>query len=44
MLRAVAFDYRDTLAEFRWDETLWGCGVEALVAAEQLPECPALLG
>ena len=33
MLRAVAFDYRDTLAEFRWDETLWRCGVEALVAA-----------
>lgn len=33
MLRAVAFDYRDTLAEFRWDEALWGRGVEALVVA-----------
>ncbi len=33
MLRAVAFDYRDTLAEFRWDEALWRRGVEALVAA-----------
>ena len=33
MLEAVAFDYRDTLAEFRWDEALWGRGVEALVAA-----------
>ncbi|HEX3331931.1 MAG TPA: HAD family hydrolase [Gaiellales bacterium] len=32
MLRAVAFDYRDTLAEFRWDEALWRRGVEALVA------------
>ena len=30
-LRAVAFDYRDTLAEFRWDEALWRRGVEALV-------------
>lgn len=33
MLRAVAFDHRDTLAEFRWDEGLWRRGVEALVAA-----------
>lgn len=33
MLRAVAFDYRDTLAEFRWDEALWRRGVEALVVA-----------
>ena len=33
MLRAAAFDYRDTLAEFRWDEALWRRGVEALVAA-----------
>jgi len=33
VLRAVAFDYRDTLAEFRWDEGLWRRGVEALVAA-----------
>jgi FMN phosphatase YigB (HAD superfamily) len=33
VLRAVAFDYRDTLAEFRWDEALWRRGVEALVAA-----------
>ena len=33
MLRAVAFDYRDTLAEFRWDEALWRRGVRALVAA-----------
>jgi len=32
VLRAVAFDYRDTLAEFRWDEALWRRGVEALVA------------
>ncbi len=32
MLRAVAFDHRDTLAEFRWDEALWRRGVEALVA------------
>lgn len=29
----MAFDYRDTLAEFRWDEALWRRGVEALVAA-----------
>jgi len=33
VLRAVAFDYRDTLAEFRWDEALWRRGVDALVAA-----------
>ena len=33
MLEAVAFDYGDTLAEFRWDEGLWRRGVEALVAA-----------
>jgi FMN phosphatase YigB (HAD superfamily) len=33
VLEAVAFDYRDTLAEFRWDEALWWRGVEALVAA-----------
>jgi putative hydrolase of the HAD superfamily len=33
VLDAVAFDYRDTLAEFRWDEALWRRGVEALVAA-----------
>jgi FMN phosphatase YigB (HAD superfamily) len=33
VLRAVAFDYRDTLAEFRWDEALWRRGVAALVAA-----------
>jgi FMN phosphatase YigB (HAD superfamily) len=33
VLEAVAFDYRDTLAEFRWDEGLWRRGVEALVAA-----------
>ena len=33
MLEAVAFDHRDTLAEFRWDEALWRRGVEALVAA-----------
>jgi putative hydrolase of the HAD superfamily len=33
VLRAVAFDYRDTLAEFRWDEALWRRGVAALLAA-----------
>lgn len=33
MLEAVAFDYRDTLAQFRWDEALWRRGVDALVAA-----------
>jgi FMN phosphatase YigB (HAD superfamily) len=33
VLEAVAFDYRDTLAEFRWDDGLWRSGVEALVAA-----------
>jgi FMN phosphatase YigB (HAD superfamily) len=33
VLEAVAFDHRDTLAEFRWDEALWREGVEVLVAA-----------
>jgi FMN phosphatase YigB (HAD superfamily) len=33
VVEAVAFDYRDTLAEFRWDDALWRRGVEALVAA-----------
>jgi len=33
VLRAVAFDYRDTLAEFRWDEARWRRGVAVLVAA-----------
>jgi len=33
VLRAVAFDYRDTLAEFRWDDALWLRGVAALLAA-----------
>jgi FMN phosphatase YigB (HAD superfamily) len=33
VLEAVAFDHRDTLAEFRWDEGLWRQGVRALVAA-----------
>jgi FMN phosphatase YigB (HAD superfamily) len=33
VLEAVAFDYRDTLAQFRWDERLWRRGLEALVAA-----------
>jgi FMN phosphatase YigB (HAD superfamily) len=33
VLRAVAFDYRDTLAEFRWDDARWRRGVEALLAA-----------
>jgi FMN phosphatase YigB (HAD superfamily) len=33
VLEAVAFDYRDTLAEFRWDDELWRRGVAALVAA-----------
>jgi len=33
LLRAVAFDYRDTLAEFRWDDATWRRGVAALVAA-----------
>lgn len=31
MLRAVAFDYRDTLAEFRWDDGLWRRGVRAML-------------
>jgi putative hydrolase of the HAD superfamily len=33
VVRAVAFDYRDTLAEFRWDDGLWRCGVAAMLAA-----------
>jgi HAD superfamily hydrolase (TIGR01509 family) len=33
VLEAVAFDYRDTLAEFRWDEARWRRGLEALVVA-----------
>jgi putative hydrolase of the HAD superfamily len=33
VLRAVAFDYRDTLAEFRWDDALWRRGVRALLLA-----------
>lgn len=32
MLRAVAFDYRDTLAEFRWDDGRWRRGVRAMLA------------
>jgi putative hydrolase of the HAD superfamily len=32
VLRAVAFDYADTLAEFRWDDGLWHRGVGALLA------------
>src|SRR5437764_899923 len=39
MLRAVAFDYRDTLAEFRWDDALWRRGVEALVADAVVLSC-----
>jgi FMN phosphatase YigB (HAD superfamily) len=31
VLRAVAFDYGDTLARFRWDDGLWHRGVEALL-------------
>lgn len=31
MLRAVAFDYGDTLAEFRWDDGLWLRGVRAML-------------
>ncbi len=31
-MRAVAFDYRDTLAEFRWDDDLWRAGVRAMLA------------
>jgi HAD superfamily hydrolase (TIGR01509 family) len=31
VLRAVAFDYRDTLAEFRWDDGLWRRGVRAML-------------
>jgi putative hydrolase of the HAD superfamily len=31
VLRAVAFDYRNTLAEFRWDEGLWHRGVRAML-------------
>jgi FMN phosphatase YigB (HAD superfamily) len=30
-VRAVAFDYRDTLAEFRWDDDLWHRGVRAML-------------
>ncbi|HEY2787827.1 MAG TPA: HAD family hydrolase [Gaiellales bacterium] len=30
-MRAVAFDYRDTLAEFRWDDDLWRRGVRAML-------------
>ena len=33
MLRAVAFDYRDTLAEFRWDDAVWRRGIAAMLAA-----------
>jgi HAD superfamily hydrolase (TIGR01509 family) len=33
VLRAAAFDYRDTLAEFRWDDALWRRGIDALLAA-----------
>lgn len=29
----MAFDYRDTLAEFRWDDALWRRGLRALLAA-----------
>jgi FMN phosphatase YigB (HAD superfamily) len=32
VLRAVAFDHGNTLAEFRWDEGLWRKGVEAMLA------------
>ncbi len=31
-MRAVAFDYRDTLAEFRWDGGLWRRGIAAMLA------------
>jgi FMN phosphatase YigB (HAD superfamily) len=41
VLAAVAFDHRDTLAEFRWDEALWRRGVEALVAAVGADPCLA---
>jgi FMN phosphatase YigB (HAD superfamily) len=33
VLRAVAFDYGGTLAEFRWDDGLWRRGVGALLEA-----------
>jgi HAD superfamily hydrolase (TIGR01509 family) len=33
MLRAVAFDHGDTLAEFRWDDGLWRRGVRAMLEA-----------
>lgn len=33
MLQAVAFDHGDTLAEFRWDDGLWRCGVRAMLEA-----------
>ena len=32
MLRAVAFDHGNTLAEFRWDDGLWRQGVGAMLA------------
>lgn len=32
MLRAVAFDHGNTLAEFRWDDGLWRQGVRAMLA------------
>jgi FMN phosphatase YigB (HAD superfamily) len=32
VLRAVAFDYGNTLAEFRWDDGLWRQGVAAMLA------------
>jgi HAD superfamily hydrolase (TIGR01493 family) len=32
VLRAVAFDYGDTLAQFRWDDGLWLGGVRAMLA------------
>jgi putative hydrolase of the HAD superfamily len=31
MLRAVAFDHGNTLAEFRWDDGLWRRGVRAML-------------
>jgi FMN phosphatase YigB (HAD superfamily) len=41
-MRAVAFDYGETLAEFRWDDALWRHGVEAMLAAAGAD--PALAG
>jgi FMN phosphatase YigB (HAD superfamily) len=32
VLRAVAFDHGNTLAEFRWDDVLWRQGVGAMLA------------